>query len=158
MQSRNFCNSCLQTPSGLPAVITPRGSADQVYQVMQFQKCKASNSDNTGALTPHGLQVNPSWWGHQEPQPHSRQPKYPEQQPQPPPRLAYSIQLAANPELPLHSNDLITAAYLDIPSSGYGAAQKESAAKRALTWKGPAHQASGPPAQATTGKENIAGA
>ena len=123
-----------------------------------FINANSFNSNKTGTNTLHALQVYPSWWGHQEPPPLSQHPKRPEQQRRPPPRLAYSMQQAPDPGMPLHSNDLITAAYLDVPSSGYGTAQKASAAKRALTWEGSAHQANGPEAQATVGKENVAGA
>ena len=66
------------------------------------------------------------------------------------------------PELgkPLHSNDLVTAAYLDVPSSGYAAAQPVSTARRALTWKGPEDKptADSPSAQTRKGKENTSGA
>ena len=66
------------------------------------------------------------------------------------------------PELgkPLHSNDLVTAAYLDVASSGYTAAQPVSAVRRGLTWKGPADKptADSPSAQTREGKENTLGA
>ncbi|KAG2495296.1 hypothetical protein HYH03_006568 [Edaphochlamys debaryana] len=68
----------------------------------------------------------PSWWGDGvawgdeagagSPGPRSRSAPRPAR---PPPRLAYSVQLEpAQP--PIWRNDLVTARYLDIPSSGYG--------------------------------------
>ena len=80
--------------------------------------------------------------------------------PRPPPRLAYSVKQEPEVCKPLHSNDLVTGAYLDVPSSGYAAAQPVPAARRALTWKGPADKptADSPSAQTREGKENTSGA
>ena len=62
-------------------------------------------------------------------------PKGPEQQPRPPPRLAYSMQQEVRGDPPLHRNDLITTDYLEVPSSGYCAQHSAQPARRALVWE-----------------------
>lgn len=61
---------------------------------------------------------------------------------------------------PLHGNDLVTAAYLDVPGSGYAAARPVSAATRALAWSGPEDKpaADSTSVQTREGKENSSGA
>lgn len=106
------------------------------------------------------LQVYPSWWGHHAPQQVPQQIRGIDHQPRPAPRLAYSVKQQPQAGKPLHSNDLVTAAYLDVPSSGYTAGRPVSAARRALTWKGAADKptADSPSAQTGEGKENHSGA
>ena len=105
------------------------------------------------------MQVYPSWWGDHLPQPAalSHQVQGSIQQPRPPPRLAYAVHHQPEADMLLHSNDLITAVYLDIPSSGYGAAQTSSAAKRALVWEGQAHHATASKKQVDLKKRDAAG-
>lgn len=43
----------------------------------------------------------------------------PKSPPRPQPRLAYSLPPPV-PDVPLYKDDLVTARYLDVPSSGYG--------------------------------------
>ena len=60
---------------------------------------------------------------------------------------------------PLHSNDLITTNYLEVPSSGYCVQHRAQPARRAVVWK----QSEGTDvrmpcdAQLESGKENHAG-
>ena len=91
--------------------------------------------------------------------PPSQPPKVPEQQPRPPPRLAYSMQHEVKGDPPLYNNDLITTNYLEVPSSGYGVQSTAQPARPALVWE----QSEGKDvstlcdAQLESGKENHAG-
>ena len=88
------------------------------------------------------LQIYPRWWGDSEATEQQVNQSNCHQSCAAP-RLAYSMQGKAEASAPLHKNDLITAAYLDVPSSGYGARGSDPAAKRALTWETGSTQASG---------------
>ena len=105
------------------------------------------------------LQIYPSWWGEHQNQLASQHDKGPEQQPRPPPRLAYSLHQKPKGGLPLHSNDLITTEYLDVPSSGYGSVCGPRPAGQALVWEGSEGTTRPMPGvtQPILGKENSAG-
>ncbi|KAL0018426.1 hypothetical protein WJX77_003086 [Trebouxia sp. C0004] len=103
--------------------------------------------------------IYPSWWGEHSMQPPSQPSKGPEQQPRPPPRLAYSMQQEVREEPPLHSDDLITTNYLEVPSSGYCAQHRAQPARRTLVWEesGGKDVSTSCDAQLESGKENHAG-
>ena len=83
-----------------------------------------------------------------------------EQQPRSLPRLAYSVQEKTKEGPPLYSNDLVTAAFLEVPSSRYGLPYTAPAAKRTLIWEGPLCSSSSKPCHmhSKPGKENSGGA
>ena len=60
---------------------------------------------------------------------------------------------------PLHSNDLITTNYLEVPSSGYCVQHRAQPARRALVWEESEGKDVSTPwdAQLESGKENHAG-
>ena len=105
------------------------------------------------------VQVYPSWWGHHhdQSQPHAEQDRGSKPQPRPVPRLAYSVPQQPEQDLPLYRNDLITAAYLDVPSSGYAAVNTAPTAKRALNWEESALSTDSCAGQVLSGKENTTG-
>ncbi len=130
-----------------------------VSQTLESSATLALSPASCSNVIVTACQIYPSWWGEHPTQPPCQPVKGPEQQPRPPPRLAYSMQQGVKGDPPLHSNDLITTNYLEVPSSGYGVHHTAQPARRALVWEQSEGKDVSTPcdAQLESGKENHAG-